>query len=133
MRLRNLPVMLVAGLFVLVVSMPARAATGTSGRCPNAFRQAPGRPLRFRLTAAPAVGLFNADRRPDLVIATPHALRILFGRGHGRFRVGPRLSSIGPPASGLAATDLNNDNLADTVVASGADLAASEGATLQTS
>jgi hypothetical protein len=69
----------------------------------------------------PGVGFLNGDRWPDLVVGSAHGMRILFGRGDGRFRIGS-VEFGSSAATSVAVADFNNDKLADVALGTPPDL-----------
>jgi len=99
--------------------------TGTLGTATlgQAFVNAPGSPVAVgHFPVAVAVGDFNGDGIPDLVVAndTDNALTILLGNGSGGFSPAPGSPvavPVGPDPFGVVVGDFNNDGIADLAVA----------------
>ena len=60
-----------------------------------------------------AVGDFNEDGKPDLVVAAIYGLNILLGNGDGSFRAPVSYGSGQNDFSGLAVVDVNRDGIPD--------------------
>jgi hypothetical protein len=65
---------------------------------------------------AVAVGDFNGDGIPDLVVATYGGINILLGNGDGSFSPGPPLNSPNVNVDGVVVADFNGDGNADIAV-----------------
>jgi hypothetical protein len=63
-----------------------------------------------------AVGDFNNDHKPDVVLATDSGVSVFLGNGDGTFQ--PAINTAGEPASNLAVGDFNGDGKLDLAVIS---------------
>jgi hypothetical protein len=110
-------------LDLAVVNYDSNSATILLGNGDGTFTPAPGSPVTVGLNpAALAVGDFNSDGKPDLVIAnqTDSSLTILLGNGDGTFT--PAASSpfaLGTVPLSLAAGDFNSSGRLGLAVTSG--------------
>jgi len=75
-----------------------------------------------------AVGDFNKDGRPDLMVNdTSSSLRVLWGNGDGTFQPGPRLPRLPRVPGSLVIADFNRDGQADLAVLSATGIAPNNG------